>query len=84
MNTNKGDDKNNWPVFIKKVHDAKVITEEKMRKELDKRICAIRPEKLAAVYGNDQSVRLKAYARFFVEMDKLREESEDELMKKQV
>ena len=55
-----------------------------MRKELNKRICAIRPEKLAEVYGNDQSIRLKAYARFFVEMDKLRDESEEELMKKQL
>ena len=52
-----------------------------MRKELDKRICALRPEKLAAVYGNDQSVRLKAYAKFHVEMEKLKEESEEELLK---
>ena len=78
------DDKNNWPIFIKKVHDAKVKTELKMRKELDKRICAIRPEKLAAVFGNDQSVRLKAYARFFVEMEKLQQESEEELIKHQM
>ena len=56
------------------MHEAKIEAEIKMRRELNKRICYSKLEKLTQIYGNNFAVRLKAYARFFVEIDRLEQE----------
>ena len=74
MEQDEGKEGNNLQLFIKKVHDAKIEAEIKMRRELNKRICYCKLEKLTQIYGNNFAVRLKAYARFFVEIDRLEQE----------
>jgi hypothetical protein len=53
--------------FIRKVHDAKIETERKMRKELDRRLITSRLDKLVNMMGKNLALKLRQYVWLYTE-----------------
>ena len=60
---------NNLKNLVKHLHNAKMRTERKMRRDLDQKIIHMRTERLSTISGKDFAQKLKDFARLYAESD---------------